>query len=151
VLSPHIIDQIKRHEGFSPEVYRCSAGARTIGYGHNLDAHPVPGITDGTRINENQAHRLLVADAERVERELRGLPQYVALRGQGEDVRADVLIDMAYNLGLPRLRTFRMMLSAIDRQDWDAAAAEMLHSKWARQVKTRATRLALQMRDGEVR
>jgi lysozyme len=51
-------------------------------------------------------------------------------------------------MGLARLRTFRRALAAMERRDWETAAAEMLDSLWARQVGARADRLARQMLTG---
>ena len=42
------------------------------------------------------------------------------------------------------------MWAAIHRRDYNAAADEMLDSKWAEQVKGRATRLSNIMRTGEL-
>jgi hypothetical protein len=42
-----------------------------------------------------------------------------------------------------------MMLAAAQRGDWVEAAAQMLESLWATQVKGRALRLAQQMRTAE--
>jgi lysozyme len=62
--------------------------------------------------------------------------------------RQDVIINMAFNLGFKRLFKFVDMWSAIDKEDYDTAANEMLDSKWAKQVKGRAIRLAEIMRKG---
>ena len=60
-----------------------------------------------------------------------------------------VLLDMAFNVGLPRLRGFKRMWAALEGRDYSEAAKEMLDSKWARQVKTRAYTLARMMESGE--
>jgi lysozyme len=57
---------------------------------------------------------------------------------------------MAFNLGIPRLKLFKNMWSAIHRKDYERASVEMLDSKWAEQVKGRATRLSDIMRTGEL-
>ena len=59
-----LVEQVQRHEGLRLEAYLCPAGKITIGYGHNLQANPVTGIPAvvGTRITQDQAQRLLVAD-----------------------------------------------------------------------------------------
>jgi len=38
----NVRDLIKKHEGLRLTPYRCSAGYRTIGWGHNLDAAGEP-------------------------------------------------------------------------------------------------------------
>jgi lysozyme len=64
-------------------------------------------------------------------------------------VRQVVLANMAFNMGMPTLLTFGRMLGALAEKDWDRAAAEVLDSKWARQVGSRATELAELMRRGD--
>ncbi len=66
-----------------------------------------------------------------------------------DPIRQKVMIDMAYNLGMTGLLKFRKMIAAIELGDYGAAADQMLDSRWARQVKTRAERLAEMMRTGE--
>lgn len=62
--------------------------------------------------------------------------------------RKAILLDMAFNLGIPTLRTFKNTLAAIQRRDYKTASENMLKSKWATQVKRRADVLAEIMRLG---
>lgn len=62
--------------------------------------------------------------------------------------RAEVLINMAFNMGVPGLLKFRRALDAVRADDYDAAASHMLDSRWACQVGRRAVELARQMRAG---
>lgn len=62
--------------------------------------------------------------------------------------RAEVLINMAFNMGVPGLLKFRRTLDAVRADDYDAAASHMLDSRWACQVGRRAVELARQMRAG---
>jgi lysozyme len=62
--------------------------------------------------------------------------------------RQRVLQNMAYNLGVSGLLEFKHMLSACQSGDYSQAAQQMLSSTWAKQVTTRATRLAEQMESG---
>jgi len=63
-------------------------------------------------------------------------------------VRQRVVIDMAFNIGVPRLTGFKKMWAAIHCGDYEEAALEMMDSKWARQVGRRAERLSDMMRKG---
>jgi lysozyme len=56
--------------------------------------------------------------------------------------RQAVLINMAFNLGINRLRTFKLFKQALLDGDYAEAKVQMLSSKWAGQVKGRAIRLA---------
>ena len=73
-------------------------------------------------------------------------------------VRQLILMDMAYNMGVPRLRKFKNMWRNIHKaveadikkeKFFRAASLDMLDSKWARQVKSRAKKMAIAMRSGE--
>ena len=133
----HVYELIKEHEGLRLKPYRCTAGKLTIGYGHNLDDN---GIT------EDQAELMLVEDVAAVEKELsHNLPWFADL----DIVRQSVLIDMAFNLGWPRLSNFKKSLAYMESGEFDEAAMEMLDSRWANQVGKRALRLADMMRMGE--
>ncbi|WP_414144249.1 hypothetical protein [Burkholderia territorii] len=58
-----------------------------------------------------------------------------------------VMMNMAFNMQ-GKLLAFRKFLAATQPGDWNAAAAEMLDSLWARQIGDRAKRLASMMRSG---
>lgn len=147
-VQERIVPQLERHEGVKLSSYRCPAGKITIGVGHNLEARPVPGIPCdvGHTITADQARRLLISDLMDFDRALNdALPWVSSL----DDARYGVLLNMAFNLGVHGLRGFRRMLAAVSSGRYDVAAAEMLNSVWARQIKGHALELAQQMRTGE--
>ena len=131
-----LIDQLIDHEGMELEVYEDSLGIPTIGIGRNL-------VDRG--ITENEARFLCNNDIDIVERELVAEFPIVA---ELDSIRQRVLIDMAFNVGVPRLTGFRKMWAAIHCGDYAEAAVEMMDSKWARQVGRRAERLSLMMETG---
>ena len=65
------------------------------------------------------------------------------------ETRQMCLVDMGFNLGVPRLMKFKNMWEAIERQDFEWASAEMLNSRWAKQVGRRADNLAKAMENGD--
>jgi len=131
-----LIRQIRLHEGERLKPYRCTAGKLTIGVGRNLDDR---GITT------EESAMLLDNDIRLLEIELfRALPWASAL----DDVRQRVLLDMAFNLGLPGLLQFKRTLEAIRTGQYQQAATMMLDSLWARQVGQRAERLSRMMATG---
>lgn len=137
------IRQLKRHEGFSLEAYLCPAGYLTIGWGHNCEALPVPGVEKvGDSISRGSAEILLYQDVRTLAHELDSKLEW--WRGMIEPRQA-VLLNMAFNMGVPKLLTFRKALRAMESRCWNEAAHEMLDSKWAEQVKGRAAELATQM------
>jgi lysozyme len=130
-------EQLERDEGREGYPYRDSLGFLTIGVGHNLDANPLP---------DEVINLLLDIDIARVQGALRiRVPWYQEL----SEPRQAVLEGMAYNMGVGGLMTFHKLLRACEGGDYTTAAAEMLDSRWAKQVPVRAMRLAAQMRTGE--
>ena len=128
--------QLTRHEGFRLKPYLCSAGKLTIGVGRNLTDN---GIT------ESEAKVMLRNDITRFYGELQEyLPWSVSL----DPARRDVLANMAFNLGTMGLFGFKNFLAAMQVKDWGLASSEMLNSRWARQVGTRAAELAKIIKNG---
>lgn len=126
---------LRRDEGFRAGAYRDTAGLLTIGYGRLIEA--------GSGLTVAEANYLLAGDVARIMADLdRALPWW---RGLSEP-RRGALVNMAYNLGMRELLRFRLTLQALEVGDWDAAAREMLASRWASQVGARAARLAEQVR-----
>jgi lysozyme len=127
-----IFDQLRRDEGLRTTVYADPAtGVPTIGYGHNLR----------TAISTAAAEQILRDDVAAVAAQLSQYPWFGSLT----EARQAVCLNMAYNLGVAGFLAFAKTIEAIRRADWPLAAAEMLNSRWARQVGQRAQRLAIQM------
>lgn len=149
-------DELIVDEGVRLKVYRCTEGKLTIGVGRNLDAngiHPgetaVLGITResciANGISRIQAMVLLDNDIDRCVADLdRGVPWWRQLA----DARQRVLLNMCFNMGLPTLLAFKNTLRLIKQGEYVLAGHAMLQSKWARQVKARAVRLADMMEKG---
>ena len=57
-----------------------------------------------------------------------------------------IVANMMFNLGRTRLSKFRGMKRGVDARDWNAAADEMVDSRWYHQVTNRAERLVQRMR-----
>lgn len=128
--------QLVEHEGVVLKPYKDTVGKLTIGVGRNLD---------DVGISRNEALILLDNDIDRVMEDLnRALPWWHRM----SPVRQQVLADMCFNLGIVRLQGFRKALEAMRAGAWHEAAAQMLDSKWAKQVGNRATKLADMMRTG---
>lgn len=132
----NVVELLKQHEGYSRSVYRCSSNRQTIGYGRNLD---------DVGISREEAEWLLKRDIDNAVAFLRNEPYWLDLN----EVRQAVLIDMSVNLGWPRFSAFKKMRSALILANYKLAAAEMLDSRWAEQVKNRAKRLSEMMASGE--
>lgn len=140
------LEQLERHEGFCPATYFCPSGALTIGYGHNLDANPIPDIDKNSVITKDRAERILIEDCRKFAEKLDTyLPWWRSLNLP----RQGVLLNMAFNMGVSGLLSFKNTLRAVREGRFKDAGEGMLASKWATQVKGRAKELAAQMRTGE--
>jgi lysozyme len=152
------IKKLIAHEGLRLEVYKDSLGIDTIGIGRNLEDRgitkeeldwmdiPNMAIVHTMGITEADAMYLAENDVQIVEEELvRAHPCVNKL----DAVRQLVVMDMAFNMGVPRLCKFKNMWNAIHEENYIAAAKEMLDSRWAIQVKSRSTKLANAMHNGE--
>ena len=157
VFHDRIVEMLKRHEGLRTYPYNCSQGKLTIGIGRNLEDR---GITDGELMHMNRdledvinngltdedAYYLCINDIKNVEKELVAKKPIVL---QLNEARQMCLVDMGFNMGVPRLMKFVNMWKAIDNVDFQWASEEMLDSRWAKQVGRRATHLSEVMRTGE--
>jgi lysozyme len=114
--------------------YRDTEGYLTIGVGRNLDAKG---------ISESEAMTLFQSDMADAARIAAQIPEFDAL----VPCRRAVLINMTYNMG-KKVMQFKRMRTAMRVHNWDLAAAEMLDSKWAKQVGKRSMELSEQMRLG---
>ena len=154
----NLIEKLVVSEGLCLQVYKDTLGIDTIGIGRNLedrgitkeelDWMDIPNIdvVYEMGITEADAVYLATNDVQIVEEELvRAHPCVDRL----DSVRQLIVIDMAFKLGVPRLCKFKKMWAAIHEEQYDVAAKEMLDSRWARQVKGRATKLANAMHNGE--
>ncbi|SBW12712.1 Lysozyme (modular protein) [uncultured Alphaproteobacteria bacterium] len=118
----------------------------TIGVGHT------GGIKPGQTCTPEQSDAWLGQDIAETTADLdRALPWW---RGLSE-TRQRALLNMAFNMGVPRLLGFRGMLAALQAGDYERAALEAFDSRWALQVgdgpggrEDRADRIAEMIREG---
>ena len=134
-------EELKQDEGYVEKIYRDSLGFLTCGWGHHLYL--------GSRINQTIAEEFLkmdIADA------ISDYYRFQKATGVKLDPRrARVIINMLFNMGLPKVLGFKNMIKALKDKNYEKAAREMINSKWAIQVGDRAKRLANLMQDPTVR
>ena len=137
-------EEIILDEGCVLEVYKDHLGYYTVGVGHLIRPSDEEWETPtGTKITQTRADELLVKDFNNV---LKECEDNLAVWSEvGEEVKL-ILANMAFNLGLPRLKKFKLMLKAINEKDYVKAAEEGLDSRWAKQVYNRAHRLMDRLR-----
>jgi lysozyme len=132
-----LAEQLMIDEGLRLMPYKDTVGKLTIGVGRN--------IAD-IGITKEEAMFLLKNDIARVDAKV---DKHLPWVKEMVQARQDVVLNMAFNLGISRLLLFKNTLAYMKAGDYDAAAQGMLESKWAKQVGARATRLAQMMKTGE--
>ena len=133
-------EQLKIDEGVEYRVYNDHLGYKTLGIGHLV----VPGDLEydapvGTYVSQERVNEIFdkdvityIDETKKVFGNLEGLPEEAQ----------QVLVNMCFNMGAPRLAKFKNFIRAIHDENWETASVEMLDSRWATQVGTRAIRLA---------
>jgi lysozyme len=149
-----------KHEGLSLTEYRDSTGNRTIGYGWNLDVHPLPeGIGFApkgkpARLNTtSEAVKLLDISVKTHWQDLINALPWVEQQNtttNWNEARQAALLDMAFNMGITTLLEFKNTLNLMRLGQYDEAAKNMMQSKWAMQVKGRAVTLSNIIKTGKV-
>ena len=148
-LDPALFEALLRHdEGIRNRVYDDATG-KLIGPGSVVVGNPTIGIgrnvgPSGPGLRDDEVDALLHADTAYYDSQAATFDWY----GQLDSVRATVVACMVFNMGLRTFSTFHDTILCIQKSDWEGAAAHMLASKWARQVGSRAERLAEMMRLG---
>ena len=136
-----VYNQLKIDEGIVYEIYNDHLGYPTFGVGHLiLESDEEFGRPVGTPVDEERVRSCFDRDLDIA------IGECSALYGEREfgelpDPVQQILVNMMFNMGRPRLSKFKKMNSAIAEGDWKTAAVEMMDSRWARQVGDRAVRL----------
>ena len=133
----NLIDQLVLHEGVRHKVYTCPAGKLTIGVGRNIE---------DLGLSDDEIYYLLKNDIRRCDEELTNAFRFYK---DLDSVRKDAMINMAFNLGIPRLRGFKMALKLMETKEYSEASMEFLDSLWALQVGQRALDIAHMIRFGK--
>ena len=140
-------EQLKIDEGCVYEIYNDHLGYPTFGIGHLVrESDPEHGSPLGTEVSEDRVIEAFDADVEIVLSDCSTLyPDFDDLPEEAQQIIAN----MMFNLGRPRLSKFVGMKRGVDVKDWNSAADEMVDSRWYRQVGARADRLVNRMREIE--
>jgi lysozyme len=121
-------------EGYSEDLYKCSAGFWTIGIGHNIEANGLPKPIIDALFTYDVDTALNALD--------RTDPNW---REHPEEVQR-ALVNLMFNLGEGKWLKFVNTRAAFARKDYLAAAAGLKASKWYTQVqKSRRDRIIAQV------
>ena len=130
--------QLTIHEGYRLRPYRDSKGKITVGVGRNLSDRGVKPDEISLMLRND------IADA------LRECRQYGWFNGL-DDVRQNVILNMVFNMGMPRLLGFKVTIGHIAAGRFAEASEEMLDSDWARRdvSEDRSGELSRMMKSGK--
>lgn len=135
------IERIKetliKHEGLKLDMYKCSAGVWTIGVGHNLEDKGISKRVAGIMLAED------IGDA------LDDLERNIVYFYDLPEAAQEALVNLAFNMGIPRLMQFKKTLAYLRSGDYKKAADELLDSRYASQVGYRALEVAQMIRSCE--
>ena len=138
-------EELANDEGCKYEVYLDHLGYPTFGIGHLItDDDPECGTSVGTEVSSDRVQEAFDSDIESVLSDCERL--YVQFEHLPEEVQL-IVANMMFNMGYTRLSKFKGMKRGVDARDWNAAADEMVDSKWYKQVTNRADRLVTRMRN----
>jgi lysozyme len=130
-----IKDRIKKHEGYRDTIYTDSLGYNTIGYGHLVVED---GFIPGVQYSKKELEEVFEKDFAIA---IQGANKLVGDYDLNDDAFG-VVIEMCFQLGLPRVSKFIKFLDALKNKDYERAADEMLDSAWHRQTPGRCQELS---------
>ena len=140
-----VYDQLKIDEGVEYVIYNDHLGYPTFGVGHLvLESDEECGKPVGTPVTEERVRACFERDLDT------SISECGTLYGEGAfgelpDEVQQILVNMMFNMGRPRLSKFKNFNTAIEEHDWSRAAVEGRDSLWYRQVTNRAERLMSRM------
>ena len=136
-------EEVAADEGCVYEVYLDHLGLATFGIGHLvIDTDEEYGAEVGTPVSEERVNHCFNNDVQAVLMDCYQL--YEDFDDLPEEVQL-IIANMMFNMGRPRLSKFKGMKRGVDARDWNAAADEMVDSRWYKQVTNRAKRLVKRM------
>ncbi len=125
-------------EGKRLKPYTDSRGFLSIGIGRNLTA-------DGIR--DDECSLMFRNDVTAASHD--ALTLFAKIEYIPDPVRAGVIEQLVFNMGLSKVLGFVNMLAALKAKNYDEAADQLLNSRWANEVQPeRSQRLAEQLRMG---
>ena len=135
--------EIKEHEGYRDTVYLDSLSKRTVGFGHLcVEDH----WEDGKQYDKEYLEEIFkkdfniaLTDANKI---LEGKPV--------NHIAREVIIELVFNIGMPRTKKFVKCLAALDNEDYNEAGNQILDSLYAKQVPARAGKLSGKMKSAAV-
>ena len=136
-------EQLEIDEWTVHQIYLDHLGYPTFGIGHLVrESDPAHGANVGTKVDEARCIEAFNQDVESVIKDCKIL--YPDFDDLPEEVQ-QIVANMMFNMGRPRLSGFKKFCAAIADEDWLECAVQMEDSRWHKQVTNRANRLISRM------
>jgi lysozyme len=135
-------EQIKHSEGVRTTAYKDTLNNWTTGVGHLIRLPDEEYLLE-KELKEEEVDQIFITDLNQAIDDAR---KFISQDSIPEEAFF-VVVDMAFNLGLPKLMRFQNFQQALRDKDFVQASFKMLDSLWAKQLPNRSKRLAKQMRD----
>ena len=116
-------EQIAKHEGYEPRVYKCTNGYDTIGDGFAIK---------DLFMDEEIANLILDKKIRGLLARIEGNDDWDSWFFDKPEIVQDVLVDMIFQIGFSGVRKFKKTIQYIKEDKYLLASEEMLDSKWAR-------------------
>lgn len=129
--------RIKKHEGFIPKIYKDILGKATIGYGHLITEKD--NFQEGVEYSKEELEEVFNQDFNKAvdgANELTSHLNLVLATVKG------VIIEMVFQLGKTGVSKFKKFFIALENQDYNEAANQMIDSNWHKQTPKRCEELA---------
>ena len=137
-----LIESIKVNEGFRANIYQCTAGVDTVGYGFNVNYLEEDELALNNGVVEPMtpevAHKILELKLEKLKAALIREFSWVE---QKPVIVQEALLEMVYQLGIPKMKSFSQTLIYIKEDNYQQAAINLRKSKWAKQTPKRVENL----------
>ena len=137
-------EQLIIDEGVKYETYLDHLSLKTCGIGHLCrEDEPEYDLELGAKVSEERVTELFEQDIHTVIQDCKKI--YDDWDKLPEEVK-QIVANMMFNLGRPRLSKFRKLCKAVADRDWQECAVQMEDSRWHKQVTNRANRLISRMK-----
>ena len=138
----NVFKQLMIDEGVEYEIYLDHLGYPTFGIGHLvLESDPEHGKDVGTSISTERVEEAFEKDLDTAISECKVLYGETTWNMDFPCEVQEILVNMMFNMGRPRLSQFKNFTKALEEENWAKAAVEGRDSRWHKQVYNRAERL----------
>lgn len=144
-----IVSLLRQEEGVRYKPYIDTLGYPTTGIGFKIGPQGAPLKHYAFTLDDSTIDSWLSRNIAEIQASMMRSHDITRALEHCNSSRKDILLSMAYQMGVLGLAGFPRMLSAIAAENWAEASAQMLSSTWSKQTPARAQRHAAVMASGQ--